>query len=47
MKKCLNCNIKFNIKNNYCPLCQNKLIGNNGMITKSEINYCSNQNSKF
>lgn len=25
----------------------NKLIGNNGMITKAEINYCSNQNSKF
>lgn len=23
----------------------NKLIGNNGIITKSEINYCSNQNS--
>lgn len=27
MKKCTNCNIKFNIEEQYCPLCQNKLLG--------------------
>ena len=28
MKKCNKCNIKFNTSNDICPLCQNKLIGN-------------------
>lgn len=28
MKKCNSCNIKFNTKYKFCPLCQNKLIGN-------------------
>jgi len=28
MKKCASCNIDFNINENFCPLCQNKLVGN-------------------
>lgn len=28
MKKCNSCNIKFNTKYRFCPLCQNRLIGN-------------------
>ncbi len=27
MKKCTSCNIEFNTSDNYCPLCQNELIG--------------------
>lgn len=27
MKKCTNCNINYNTSENFCPLCQNKLIG--------------------
>lgn len=29
MKRCPNCKIDFNIKDDYCPLCQNKLSGKN------------------
>lgn len=37
MKNCPNCKIKFNIKENYCPLCQNKLNG-----TKSNLVFPTN-----
>lgn len=30
MKKCNSCNINFNTKDEFCPLCQNKLYGING-----------------
>ena len=33
MKKCSSCNIEFNIKGNTCPLCQNKLTGENTNLT--------------
>ncbi len=29
MKKCTSCNINYNTSENFCPLCQNKLIGEN------------------
>ena len=32
MKKCNSCNIKFNINDKYCPLCQNILIGSSNEI---------------
>ncbi len=32
MKKCNSCNIKFNINDKYCPLCQNILIGSSNEV---------------
>lgn len=32
MKKCNSCNIKFNIAEDKCPLCQNKLTGKNSQL---------------
>lgn len=43
MKKCNKCNIKYNIAEDYCPLCNNKLEGKcDNVIYPKDYNYISN-----